>query len=204
VTAVYKPLNLHSEEQLEEAKKRFNLPCEYLLFAGRINARKNVCNLLRALRLVHDQNIPLVIAGEEDRKAPQLKEFLNDPQLGPRIVFTGPVTNDELSTVYAQAKVFCFPSFAEGMGIPPLEAMASGIPVIVSNTTSMPEVCGSAALYVDPHDPNDIAKKINQLLEDRGLYEQKVKDGFKRSKDFTWSNTAKGIMNSILAAIEDK
>jgi glycosyltransferase involved in cell wall biosynthesis len=204
VTNIFKPLSFHNEEVIAQVKLKHNLPGSYLLFVGRINARKNIETLIEALRFVKDKNISLVIAGEKNWKAPELKHFMNDLELQSKIYFTGSVTDDELCIIYAMAKIFCFPSFAEGMGLPPLEAMASGIPVVVSNTTSMPEVCGKAALYVDPGDPKSIAEKVNQLLEDHSLYEQKILEGLEWSKSYTWRNTAEGIMKSILTAVKSK
>ena len=204
VTGIFKPISFHNKDLLKQVKLKYNLPEAYLLFVGRINTRKNIETLVQALHFVNDKNIPLVIAGEKNWKAPQFKHFMLDAGIKSRIHFTGFVTEDELSAIYAMAKIFCFPSFAEGMGLPPLEAMASGIPVIVSNTTAMPEVCGKAALYVDPRDPKDIAQKINQLLEDSSLYERKINEGLEWSKKYTWRNTAKGIMKSILATVERK
>ncbi len=203
VASIFRPASFHHKEVLKQVKLKYNLPDAYLLFVGRINARKNIESLVEALRFVNDKNISLVIAGERNWKTPQLKHFMRHAELKPRIHFTGPITDDELSAVYVMAKIFCFPSFAEGMGLPPLEAMASGIPVIVSNTTSMPEVCGQAALYTDPGDPKALAKRIDELLENKLLYEQKRQEGLEWSKAYTWKNTAKGIMKSILGAVEN-
>jgi glycosyltransferase involved in cell wall biosynthesis len=201
VTDIFKPLCFHDKEFLERTRIKYNLPDSYLLFVGRLNVRKNIENLIESFRFIHDKNLCLVIAGEKNWKTARTDHFINDQEIRSKIFFTGPVDNEELSSIYAMAKVFCFPSFAEGFGLPPLEAMASGVPVIVSNTTSMPEVCGEAALYVDPYDPKAIAQKTNQLLEDNSLYEQKVKEGLEWSRNYTWRRTAKGIMKSIFTAI---
>jgi glycosyltransferase involved in cell wall biosynthesis len=200
VMGVFKPLRFHQEALQKKIKAKFRLPDSYLLFVGRLNARKNIENLVASFDFIHDKNICLVIAGEKDGKAAQLDHLIHEEGVGRRIVFTGPVSNDELSIIYALSKIFCFPSYAEGMGLSPLEAMASGIPVIVSNTTSMPEVCGKAALYADPSSPKEIAQKINQLLEDKILYEEKIQEGLKWSENYTWRKTATGIMRSIFTA----
>jgi len=200
VTAIFKPIGFHSKELVKKIKLKYNLPDAYLLFVGRLNARKNIENLIASFRFINDKNICLVIAGEKNWKTTQVDHLLNETEIRSKVYFTGPVTDDELCVIYAMSKVFCFPSFAEGMGLPPLEAMASGIPVVVSNTTSMPEVCGNAAVYVDPADPQAIAMKINQLLEDNSLYKQKMQEGLDWSENYTWRKTAKGIMKSIFAA----
>ena len=115
---------------------------------------------------------------------------------------TGAMSDDELMLTYSMARIFCFPSYAEGFGIPPLEAMASGIPVIVSETTALPEVCGDAALYIDPNKPVSIARAIDQLLGDSEFYNRQRIKGIQRAKAFTWANSAKAFMSSILNVIK--
>ena len=154
------------------------------------------------MRFLDDKNISLVIVGEENWKAPEINELLAQREIRERIIFTGFVPDNELAAIYAMAKAFCFPSFAEGFGLPPLEAMASGIPVIVSDTTSMPEVCNHAALFIDPRDPKNIADQVNSLLKNKTLYEQKKREGLEWSSQYTWKRTAEGIMQSILSAVK--
>lgn len=183
---------------LKLVKEKFDLPDKFLLFVGRLNVRKNIEALLKAISLLNNQYIKLVIVGEEDWKAPNLKELLKNKELKKRIIITGSVNNRELTAIYALSYIFCFPSFAEGFGLPPLEAMASGIPVIVSNTTALPEVCGSAATYIDPDNPQGIAIVINNLLENKSLYEEKKKAGIERAAQFTWETTTHKFMESII------
>ncbi|HET9824697.1 MAG TPA: glycosyltransferase family 1 protein, partial [Chitinophagaceae bacterium] len=174
----------------------------YILFVGRLNSRKNIQGLVRSLSLIDNKNILLVIAGDRNWKQPAVDHLLADERIKDRILFTGPLSDDHLAAIYAMAKIFCFPSFAEGFGLPPLEAMSSGVPVIVSNTTSMPEVCGTAALFADPHDPKNIAKKIDELLQNDELCAQKILEGLKWSCQYTWRGCAEGIMKAILSAVE--
>jgi len=202
VTSIFKPCYQHDPAFLEHVKEKYKLPDSYLLFAGRLNARKNIQGLVGSLNFLEDKKIPLVIVGEENWKAPQIDELLSQKEIRERIIFTGFVTDDELAAIYAMAKAFCFPSFAEGFGLPPLEAMASGVPVIVSDTTSMPEVCSHAALFIDPGNPKNIAEKINSLLKNKTLYEQKKKEGLEWSRRYTWKRTAEGIMQSVLSAVK--
>jgi len=202
VTNIFKPYYQHDPGFLQRVKEKYKLPDFYLLFAGRLNARKNIRGLVKSLQFLDDKNIPLVIVGEENWKAPEIDELLSTQEIRERIIFTGFVTDDELAAIYAMSKAFCFPSFAEGFGLPPLEAMASGIPVIVSDTTSMPEVCSHAALFVDPGSPKNIAEKINSLLKNKTLYEQKKREGLEWSRQYTWKRTAEGIMQSVLSAVK--
>jgi len=202
VTNIFKPHYEHDPAFLQHVKEKYKLPQVYLLFAGRLNARKNIRGLIKSLKFLDDKNITLVIVGEENWKAPEINEFLSQKEMRKRIILTGFVNDDELAAIYAMAKAFCFPSFAEGFGLPPLEAMASGIPVIVSDTTAMPEVCNHAALFIDPGNPKNIAEKINSLLKNETLYEEKKREGLEWSRQFTWKRTAEGIMQSVLSAVK--
>src|SRR5205085_3650288 len=129
----------HDPNFLNWVKEKYGLPDNYLLFTGRLNARKNIRGLIQSLQFLEDKNISLVIVGEKNWKSPQVDELLIEKKTKERVIFTGFVPDGELAAIYAMAKTFCYPSFAEGFGLPPLEAMASGVPVVVSATTSMPE-----------------------------------------------------------------
>jgi glycosyltransferase involved in cell wall biosynthesis len=203
VSKNFKPRDQFDREFLQRTAEKYRLPARYLLFVGRLNRRKNIRGLIQALHFVKDKNIFLVIAGRRSWKKPAISRLLSKTEISRRIIFTGSVdAGDELAAIYAMSTIFCFPSFAEGFGLPPLEAMASGIPVIVSNTTSMPEVCGNAALFVAPHDIKDIAEKINQLLDNDMLYALKAKEGITWAAQFTWKKTADAIMKTVLGSIE--
>jgi glycosyltransferase involved in cell wall biosynthesis len=197
VSSEFKSIDQHDPLFLESVKKRLNLPDRFLLFVGRLNVRKNLESLLKAITMIQDKQIPLVVVGKAEWKAPVLNKILSDPALKNRIHMIGNINDKDLIAVYALSHIFCFPSFAEGFGLPPLEAMASGVPVIVSNTTSLPEVCGDAAIYADPGQPLAIAEAINNLLASSALYEQKKNEGIKRAAQFTWEKTAMAFMNSI-------
>jgi glycosyltransferase involved in cell wall biosynthesis len=197
VSAAFKPREQWDRSVLEDIQKRLSLPDRFLLFVGRLNVRKNLENLLKALPLMTDQQIRLVVVGKTDWKAPKLEALLSDAGIGKRVIMTGGITDGELLAVYTLATVFCFPSFAEGFGLPPLEAMASGVPVIVADRTSLPEVCGDAASYAEPEDPASIARAADRLLSDQTLYQEKKAAGIRRAAQFTWANTAKAFRKSI-------
>jgi glycosyltransferase involved in cell wall biosynthesis len=202
VKDVFRLRHSRSKEILKEVKQKYNLPGAYILFVGRLNSRKNIQGVITALSFLNDKSITLVITGDRSWKKAPIRRLTSDKMTKERVIFTGPVTDEELGAIYAMAKVFCFPSFAEGFGLPPLEAMASGVPAIVSDNTAMPEVCDKAALFIDPHDPRTIADKINDLLRDDSLYKQKVAEGLKWSSQYNWQRTAEGIMKSIFAALD--
>ncbi len=193
----YKPLKEHDPQFVLRVMKKYKLPDSYLLFVGRLNVRKNIENLIKSLPLLFNKIIPLVVVGKEDWKSPRFQHLLHIEEIRNRVLLTGEVDDEELKVIYAKAKIFCFPSFAEGFGLPPLEAMASGIPVIVSDTSSMPEVCGSAGYYVNPFSPENIADAINELLENCTLYEKKILFGLERAKLYTWEKTVQEIMKSF-------
>lgn len=197
VSRRFKPIEQHDARLLARTKEKFALPDEYLLFVGRLNIRKNIEHLLLSLALLNNKTIPLVIVGKEDWKSPNLKAIISE-EIHRRIIFTGGVSDEELTAIYAQAKVFCFPSYAEGFGLPPLEAMASGVPVVVSNRTALPEVCGDAAVYINPQEPQSIADAINLLLADQVAYTSKRNEGLQRAAAFSWKNCATRLMDSIM------
>ena len=203
VSKSFKPLSECNPAFLARVKNKYQLPDNYLLFTGRLNIRKNIEAILKILPLI-EEKIYLVIAGEKSWKQSNLSQFLKNKKNHSRVLFIGKVTDDDLAAIYSMANIFCFPSFAEGFGLPPLEAMASGIPAVVSNATAIPEVCGEAAVYIDPNNPEDIAEKINRLLTNNLFYEKKVKEGLVRSEQFTWKRTAESIMKSILTTLETR
>jgi len=126
---------------------------------------------------------------EENALMSLLRE-IGHPEIRKDIHLTGYVPNMELPSIISQAKIFLYPSLRESFGIPILEGMACGVPVITSNTSSMPEVAGDAALLVDPGNPNEIVRSINKLLDDPALTESLVKKGLKRAQKFSWENMA--------------
>ncbi|MER3498946.1 MAG: hypothetical protein C4308_10100 [Chitinophagaceae bacterium] len=197
VSPVFKPAQLHDAKFLQQVKQKFHLPDEYLFFAGRLNKRKNIEAIFNSLPLINNKNIQLVIAGSKHGRNAHFK-MLKSAAFSKRILFTGNVTNEELSALYALSKIFCFPSHAEGFGLPPLEAMASGVPAITSNTTALPEVFGEAAIYVSPGHPAEIAAAINHLLGDKLYYELKKHQALQKASEYNWEKTAENVMHSLL------
>jgi glycosyltransferase involved in cell wall biosynthesis len=197
VSDAFKPVIYHTDSLIKSIINTYNLPGRYLLFVGRINIRKNLMNLVKALEFLDDKTIKLLIVGEESNMYTELERYINGGELINRIAFTGHVPEEALHVIYACATIFCFPSYAEGFGLPPLEAMKCGVPVVVSGCTAMPEICGDAAVYVDPDNERDIACKINSLLNDSNLYNEKVKKGLNRAHNFVWEKSANQILTLI-------
>ena len=170
------------------------LPHTPFLFAvGSAGLHKNLTNVIKAIEANGDHSIPLVIAGGSFSKV-----FKNAKNFDSKnIVPIGYVTDGTLRTLYSLAVGFIFPSVYEGFGLPPLEAMACGCPVICSNRASMPEICGDAALYFDPLNIADIQFQIQRLANDPLLQETLRQKGFLRAQQFTWEGTAQSFLNIL-------
>jgi len=179
----------------EDILKRERLPTRgYLLAVSSLNPNKNFAAILRAMKLA-EVDIPLVIAGGTNPRVFEGTELLESLPENARHV--GRVSDGELRALYEHALGFVFPSFYEGWGLPPGEAMLLGCPVIVSDTTSFPEVCGEAALYCDPADDASIAKQIRRLVEDAALRHELSGLGRAQSLRFTWRRAAERLWASL-------
>ncbi len=157
----------------------------FVLAVGSWSPNKNFSAVLQAMASLNDPDLLLVAAGGGNQRV-----FAAAQVQDPRLVSTGFVTDAELRALYEHAACFVFPSYYEGFGLPPLEAMCCGCPVVVSNTTSMPEVCGEAALYCDPADPSSIATQIRRLLDSPALCAELREAGRKRAAQFGWARAA--------------
>ena len=159
----------------------------FILYLGRLSPTKNVAGLVNAYRKIADQ-VPhkLVIAGSGDIES--LKK--GDPGGPGTVEFVGYVSDEEVDRLLSTAALFVFPSFYEGFGFPPLEAMARGCPVVVSNVASLPEICGEAALYVNPRSVDSIADAMVKVISDESLRKSLIQYGYERVKEFTWQRSA--------------
>lgn len=178
----------------KEILEKYNLAKKpFILAVSSMNPNKNFESIVKAIQLIDNENIDFVIAGGTNPKVFSKK----DETLPDGVKHVGYVSDEELRTLYEHASCFVYPSFYEGFGLPPLEAMTCGCPVIVSNAASLPEVCGDAALYCDPYSPEDIADKIRLVLNDTTLRNNLIQKGLERSKLFTWDKCAKEVLNVI-------
>lgn len=178
--------------RLEPERRAYDLPPRYILFVGAMEPRKNLATLLDAYRLLPEElrrEHPLVIAGASGWKNNKLRRRIEAQKVsGVRAI--GYVPQVALPLVYAGASVFVFPSLYEGFGMPLLEAMAAGAPVITSNVSAMPEVVGDAGLTADPRSAAELARAMERLLTDHVLAASFVEKGRKRAREFTWEKTA--------------
>lgn len=186
-----------SDEMITQLRTQWNLKDDFFLFLGNVEPRKNVFNTVSAFVLFAEKNrqVKLVITGlpsvfvEDILNKIDKKSFLN------RFVITGFVPENVLHTLYAEAKVFLYPSLREGFGLPILEAMAFGTPVVTSNISSMPEVAGEAAFLVNPFSVEAIALGMETAYENQVLRKEKINLGYLRLKMFTWQKTAQQMIN---------
>lgn len=177
---------------LEKAK----LPERFLLFLGNTDPKKNLDNMLRALSLLRQQGaLPMPVVMPDFGETHLLEELkkIGDLSLRANIHLTGYLPNQELPYLYNLSELFVYPSRRESFGIPPLEAMACGVAVISSATSSMPEVGGDAAVYIQPEDPETIANAITQLLTDATLREAHIEKGIRHASKFHWDQTASEV-----------
>jgi glycosyltransferase involved in cell wall biosynthesis len=178
-------------------------PRPYVLSVGNVKPHKNLTALMSAMRRIVDK-IPqdLVIVGKREGFITMDEEVAGHAELlGDRVTFTGRIEETLLKQYYIHADCLVFPSLYEGFGLPPVEAMACGCPALVSNAASLPEVCGDAALYFDPHSPDDLAAKLVMLIEDSALRDSLHSKGLARAKGFTWENTARDTLSALNTAL---
>jgi glycosyltransferase involved in cell wall biosynthesis len=170
-----KQFKLGEKKEIEEFRKKYNLPEEFILSIGGVGTRRN---LTRVKKLPKDYRV--IITGED---LPQLDSL-------------------EMPLLYGAATILLYPSFYEGFGLPILEAMSCGLPVIASNVSSMPEIGGEAALYINPESTDDIREKVDQLMRNQKLKDELIKKGLARSKEFSWEKTAEATAKVYESLVE--
>lgn len=182
---------------LGATRHKFGLKHPLVLGVGTLEPRKNHTGLIKAFYQAQKQkNGPamLAIAGGQGWLYDETLQLVTDLNLEGKVRFLGRVSDFELVTLYSMADIFAFPSFFEGFGMPPIEAMACGVPVITSNTSSLLEVVGDAAIPIDPHDIDALAHAITQLLEDEPLREELCQKGYQRVQHYTWEASARKML----------
>ncbi|MBE0650335.1 MAG: glycosyltransferase family 4 protein [Bacteroidales bacterium] len=203
LVAIYNGVSEHFKkiedaEELRRVKERYTLPDRFLFFLGNTDPKKNTLGVLKAfsdyMKRSEDNDLYLVILDFAEAELEKLLVQINEPELREHIILTGYVVNTDLPAVYNLCSVFLYPSLRESFGIPMLEAMRCGVPVITSNTSSMPEVSGGAAYIVDPFKPEEISKGIEILLSDEKLREKLTKEGIKQAEKFSWKSMAQNVL----------
>lgn len=182
--------------------KKFQITGPYLLYVGTIEPRKNLIRLLKAYaKLKREQGLEhqLVLAGGRGWESDEIYRMAEKL---PGVILTGYISAEEKNALYQNATAFVFPSLYEGFGIPPLEAMAFGCPVVCSNAASLPEVVGKATRLVDPLDETDIAQGIWDVLSDQFYASQLVSEGYRQSEKYTWDASVEKLIGICLAVLE--
>jgi glycosyltransferase involved in cell wall biosynthesis len=184
------------EEDVGRVRERYQLHDEFVLYAGNVKPHKNLERLIEAFHLVRRRGLDhlnLVLIGDEISRYAALRRAVHRHQLHKYVRFLGYMPEATLAVMYRLAGVFVFPSLYEGFGLPPLEAMASGTPVVTSNVSSLPEVAGDAAVLVDPYDPDAIASGIYRVLTDDQLRRDLRVRGAARAQQFSWEQSVRRV-----------
>jgi glycosyltransferase involved in cell wall biosynthesis len=202
VSNLFQPLAAELVEPI--VRGRFNIRMPYVLYVGSLTERKNLIRLLRAFAKIQHRcpDYLLVLAGPRSWKQSPIESAVKELNLSERVQLTGPVTDHELPALYNGASLFAFPSLYEGFGLPVLEAMACGTPVVTSNTSSLPEVAGDAAILVDPTNVEQIAEAMWLVLSQPALAAALREKGLARAAQFTWERTARETAAVYSRALE--
>lgn len=188
----YRPTSLSSN--LDQLKRKFNITKPYFLYVGQWRAHKNVIRLIRAFAIVrrrYQLDCQLVLSSKIDSAYPQVQSTIKELGLRDDVILTGYVADSELPYLYGGADCFVFPSLYEGFGLPPIEAMACGTPVVSSNTSCMPEVLGEAARYFDPLDVEEMAKVMAEVGKSYSLKRELKAKGLQQAKLYSFDRMAK-------------
>lgn len=188
---LYKPYNKCKCKDI--LKQKYSINNNYILYVGGLSPRKNILGLIDAFSLINPSNrkgIKLVITGTKGISYQKYKDRATSLTISDDVIFTDFIPLEDLSLFYNGAEILVYPSFYEGFGLPPLEAMACGTPVIASNLTSVPEVCSDAAILIDPYNTYELSYTIERVLNDTKLGLKMKELGLARSRNFSWENTA--------------
>ena len=191
-----------SDENLKEFKIKNKLPDEFILFLGKFEPRKNISGIIGAFdilkRNTNFSNLKLILVGSRGWLYKNIFEDIEKSKYRDSIILKDYVSDDERSFYYSLASVFVYPSFFEGFGFPPLEAMKCGTPVIASRSSAIPETVGNSAILVDPHNLNELSDAIEIVLENKTIREKLIAGGFKKTKSFNWRDTAEKTLGCLL------
>lgn len=203
-----------TELSRRQLNQKFGIAKSYFLYTGVWREHKNILGMLDALALLKKQSLSsrkwgwdgeLVITGRPNPVyAPEILAKIRELQLEKIVIRTDLVSDSDLLQLYQNARVFVFPSFYEGFGLPPLEAMACGVPVAASNSSSIPEICGDAAEFFDPKNTSEMAEKMAQVWMDESLRQKLVAAGSRRVLNFSWQKMAKETLEIYRAAVLQK
>lgn len=194
ITVTYQAATLSKEAGLPtetpyKTLTKYGILKRYFLYVGNAYPHKNLEKLLEAFQTLQEVPVQLVLVGKRDYFYDRIHQFVKKEKIQ-NVLFTGEVSDDELAHLYRGAVAYVFPSLYEGFGLPPLEAMAQGTPVLSSRKTALPEILGSAAHYFDPENVSDMAKALRTILDDATLRTTLISAGHRRVRKFSWKKLA--------------
>ncbi|MBL7903608.1 MAG: glycosyltransferase family 4 protein [Bacteroidales bacterium] len=198
---------IEDQDVLSAAKKEFGLPDDFFFFLGNTDPKKNTLGTIRAFSefTKHEKSgIKLVIADFAEEKLDKILNEIGEPGLKEKIVLTGYINNSRLPAVYSQCRLFLYPSLRESFGLPVLEAMACGVPVITSNTSSLPEVAGDAAFLINPFHIKEITEAMHFLNKDLHSRDANIGRGLMHKTKFSWDLTAREVLGIYQARAQLK
>ncbi len=189
---IYKPLDKTLSKNI--IKKNYSISGDFILYVGGFSPRKNIIGLIESfskLLYLYRKDITLVIAGRKGKSYDTYKRRTEELNISDKVIFPGFISIEHLPYLYNASRLFVYPSFYEGFGLPPIEAMSCGTPVIGSNLTSVPEVLGNSGLLIDPINIDDLCTSMLRILYDKNLREELILSGLIRSSELTWEKTTK-------------
>jgi glycosyltransferase involved in cell wall biosynthesis len=187
----------HSVDEIKNVNQLYRLPSNFILFFGNTAPKKNSDNVIRAYVEYHKLSkevLPIVITDYDKLQVMKLLTSINASHLIDHFIFPGYIPNDDMPPVLQAASLFLYPSLRESFGLPILEAMACGTPVITSNTSAMPEIAGNAAMHIDPYQPLQIAQAIENMISNDALRNEYITKGFERAAQFSWRKSAEQLL----------
>jgi glycosyltransferase involved in cell wall biosynthesis len=202
---IYKPLNKKISKAI--IKKYYGICDDFILYIGGFSPRKNILGLINAFNMLKtklNNNLKLIIAGNKGISYRIYKKRVEELNLRDSILFPGFISMEHIPYLYNASDLFVYPSFYEGFGLPPLEAMACGIPVIASNTTSIPEILQDSALLIDPHNIDELFYRMYNVLMDKKLQKSLVAKGFNHVKKLHWNKTAFQTLSAYNEIIKNR
>ncbi|HMU76362.1 MAG TPA: glycosyltransferase family 1 protein [Bacteroidia bacterium] len=201
---LYKPLSAAEQEQV---RNQYTLGCRYIIYTGSLHQRKNTANMVRAFaqyKKKYGGELKFVLVSDRSKMEGDLQLALSEIGIEKDLIFTGRLSAKALAQLTASAEAMMYVSFFEGFGIPVIEAMRCGVPVITSSVSCLPEISGNAALCVDPHSVNAITGAMEQVLQHQEFAEQLKQKGKIRQQDFSWDKTASLTWQSLQLVLAEK
>lgn len=193
-----------SDVSMDDLRNRFAITSPYILYVGNVYPHKNIEVLVDAFARLKNkkaiQNLSLVLVGKDDYFFERLKAYVDSKNVSD-VIFTGYASDEELISLYKNAQMYVFPSLYEGFGLPPLEAMSYGVPVLSSDRTCLPEILGDAASYFDPKDVSSLERNIERVHSDARLQSEMSKKGLEQVKKYSWDALAKETLNIYKKAV---